>query len=235
MCTVTFGIKDGATVVTVNRDESRFRVGELAPKILGIKIYPLDKISGGTWCGANAEGLVLSLLNRYDETEEHPHASRGVIIPQLLEEKTIEGAGEVLEKLNKSIRYAPYTLLAIQGNEAKHWEWDGDKLKSEDLKPIDEGWQCLSSSSYKTEEVLAWRYELFKDWLRDQTFSGTVPTFNRLQPEGKEDFAPLVEREKTITTSITQFTLTDKLEVSYWDINHLLNNDPSLQLELPLT
>lgn len=90
MCTLTIVSTENGLAITMNRDEQRTRA-EIGTLLSGRSeahrltyAYPLDGLHGGTWMGANSRGIVLALLNRYQDPTRPDAESRGLIISELI-------------------------------------------------------------------------------------------------------------------------------------------------------
>ena len=82
----------------------------------------------------------------------------------------------------------------------------------------DRDWFMATSSSYKSEEVVAWRHQKFRDWLEKGEFIANIPSFNLLQEKDMEAWSPYVAREDHHTKSLTQILLSGlELKLTYYD------------------
>jgi hypothetical protein len=247
MCTLTIHRERGRLLVTMNRDEQRSRAPERAPDLYyhepsGIStVSPIDSASGGTWIGASDRGVVACLLNAYQLSDNAVEAgarksSRGAIIPEALREG---GLGEVLRHARLQLPrglYHSFHLVVASPGDAVVFHWDGVGSFTEEPLPL--GWSFLTSSSWNTAEVLQWRRERFAEWQREgRAFHGEVPAIHLLQPEGREQWAPLVAREKTHTRSITQ-VLVDReageVRLRWWGSPERDLSQPGAALRLAL-
>ena len=247
MCTVTIHRTAETLLVTMNRDEVRFRAPEKPPQImldapvehLELRVAsgalrpkphalrwmaPLDGQAGGTWFGANEHALQACLLNRYLPGDDQKwggageRPSRGRIIIDLL----ARGAeSDALVWLNEQFDPNPYPsfwLLVAGPTNTHSFAWNGhDTIERATFA---EPWCSFSSSSLRTDEVLAYRKNEFDAWLtRCAPFTGLIPSFHLLQPQDRAEWAPLMDREYSATRSITQ-TFTDfsahSTEMRYW-------------------
>lgn len=211
MCTVTIHRSLAGYDVAMSRDEARGRGPEAPPARVVIgrpgpdwAIWPLDTESGGTWIGANSGGLAAMLLNNYRVPARHGACSRGRVVPQLLQETSAARAAQKLEEIVAACHFAPFTIVLVDLGQASRWEWSGDRL--EGPWEIPGGWSLVTSSSWRSEEVEAWRHELFASWLRSGPVPGpddsSVAGFNRICVPGREAWSPLMGREHTATRSI---------------------------------
>ncbi len=234
MCTVTIQRTDSSLLVTMNRDEARFRAAEIPPReFVGrgkqVKwLAPIDGHAGGTWFGVNEYAVHACLLNRYlpgdaliyDLSGERP--SRGQIIIELLE---LGLEHDALAWLNGSFDPKPYPSfwLILAGPHQTHsFAWDGQVLERQTF--IDP-WLFFSSSSWRTHDVIEYRKQAFDAWVNQGApRDGLIPSFHVWQPPDRAEWAPLMDREYSATRSITQaetdFTKRST-EMRYWPREHL--------------
>lgn len=249
MCTLTLHRTPARLLVTMNRDEQRTRAPEVAPVLHHGSpescrwIGPLDGKSGGTWMGANDEGVVACLLNIYpaEETSVAPggSASRGSIIPQLLPRGPIDLCLDWLAREFDPRPFSPFTLVvaAIDCGWTFAWSGGGEMQRS----ALDEEWSILTSSSWNAREVLPWRRRAFADWrAAGCRFAGDLPGIHLLQPFGLEAWSPLMARERTATRSIAQAAVDRggaSVEMRYWPVDdeHGVAPSPLASLRRPLS
>lgn len=214
MCTVTVHRTDTSLLVTMNRDEARLRAPEIPPRTMRGQANPLQWIApadgqaGGTWFGANEYAVQACLLNRYlpDDAKKVALAdarpSRGRIIVELLERGR---EAEALTWLRDEFDPRPYPsfwLVVVGPQETRSFAWDGHTLED---RRHDEPWLLFSSSSWRTDEVLAYRKVEFDTWLaQGASYVGPIPSFHLMQPPDRVQWAPLMDREHSATRSVTQ-------------------------------
>jgi uncharacterized protein with NRDE domain len=247
MCTVT-GYRDGnKMLLTMNRDELVSREPETVPVIVeeaGIRrLEPHDSRTGGTWVSVNDRGVAAALLNLYRPSDkrlaQQPSSSpsRGTIIQRALSNGSTEKVSEwITEKFDPS-PYPSFTLLLTSVNNALRFDWDGEGHLSRE--PLPEKWWLVSSSSWRTEDVLAWRDARFGDWLTSGcTFNGRIPAIHLLRESGLDRWSPLMRRSRAATRSITQIEVIDggQAAMCYWP-DPLTTIDPTEcadQVTMPL-
>jgi uncharacterized protein with NRDE domain len=227
MCTVTVLRGADRLLVTMNRDERRRRAEELAPRQAGgggrpAWIGPGDGAKGGTWFGANDRGLVACLLNAYAAGDlallgRDDLPSRGEIIPQLLEQ-TPEQARAWLRSGFDPSPFPSFSLVVVAPGWGETYSWRLDQGIA--VSAIPEGWSMVSSSLWRSGEVVAWRQARFDEWLREgaREIEG-VPAFNLLEAPGRREWSPLMTRPVSITRSLTQAELRageTRLTMRYW-------------------
>ena len=127
MCTLSFLPADKGFHLLMNRDEQRLRPTGIPPAIhhCGARaaIYP-SELTGGTWIGSNNLGLTFALVNWYSKPQlsTSPAFSRGMIIPRLLSQRTLDEAGNLFSSIPYS-RLNPYRLIGISLAERRLQEW----------------------------------------------------------------------------------------------------------------
>ena len=117
MCTVTIVPFDAGVRLVCNRDERRTRPDARPPAVRstpsGAAVYPVDPASGGSWVGANDDGLVAALLNRTPARairRSDVPVSRGGIVPAMLACSSIDDAVAALAALDCAC-YEPFTAV----------------------------------------------------------------------------------------------------------------------------
>jgi len=122
MCTVTIiPLEGGGLRLVSNRDELRTRPRADAPAITRLArgvdgAWPTDTLAGGTWIGASARGLALTLLNGNPTPpaplpDRRELRSRGLLIPELIEHDDASGVIAELGRMDLE-RFAPFRLVA---------------------------------------------------------------------------------------------------------------------------
>jgi len=174
MCTVSFlRLKQGYSLM-MNRDEQPSRAKPEQIRQANVEgseggtrkvIYPVDPSSGGTWVGANGQGVALALMNQYPEGYKRPEKTetRGRLIPEGLRAGTAIHALERVAALDLGLT-PPFILIGVDEESAPlSLRWDGAKLERR-LYP--DGALELSSSGYKPGEVLPLREGQFDVMLK---------------------------------------------------------------------
>ena len=229
MCTLTVYSGKKRCIVTMNRDELRTRkeAGVLYSRSSNDArlFYPVDINSGGTWFGANNRGVILCLLNRYQAPQHSNPESRGTIIPEALAQGDVAAVIAWLEKLDFP-QYNPFDLFLIAKKKMIHFSWDSTDYKVLEL-PL-KSWFIFTSSSLLSEEVTAFRQNIFRAWTREvgkklSDADEIIRGFHLIQIDGLESHSVLMEREKTHTRSIVQADLNGK-ELSLQYIPEILEN-----------
>jgi uncharacterized protein with NRDE domain len=248
MCTVTVLRGADRLLVTMNRDERRRRAEELAPRKFGGGdrpdwIGPADGAKGGTWFGANDRGVVACLLNAYAAGDiallgRDDLPSRGGIIPRLLEQDPERARAWLRGGFDPS-PYPSFTLVVVAHGWGEAYSWRMDEGIAANAIPA--GWSMVSSSLWRSGEVVAWRQARFDDWLQEgaREIEG-VPAFNLLEVAGRREWSPLMTRPVSITRSLTQAELgpgAPRLTMRYWrrdGESPVSPNEPTAVTELEL-
>ncbi|MDO6763228.1 NRDE family protein [Agarivorans sp. 1_MG-2023] len=219
MCTLSVLRLNERTLVTMNRDEARSRheAGlKQQASALTESIYPVDGQAGGTWFGINNHGVVLALLNRYQDPQHSPAPTRGQIIPQAL---LLGAPSKVSEHLAEQCYqgYNPFDLVLVANNTSEHFTWNGQLLSRTHIKQA--AFQ-LSSSALNTEQVLAIRKQRFEQWLHStQTRSAgaVLQDIHLQQCRDNRDHSVLMDREDAHSKSICQVVLSPHTsELNYY-------------------
>ena len=227
MCTVTVFRGPDRVLVTMNRDERRSRAGEIAPREAGgdgrpAWVGPADGAKGGTWFGANDRGVTACLLNAYSTGDlallgRDDLPSRGGIIPRLLEQEPEQGRAWLRDGLDPA-PFPSFTLVVVTPGwgEAHSWRLD----RGVTVSSVPDGWSMVTSSLWRSREVVAWRHERFEEWRRDGAAEiAGVPAFNLLEVTGLREWSPLMTRPVSITRSLTQAELragSRRITMRYW-------------------
>ena len=230
MCTITAGLKRETLVVTMNRDEQRTRGKEISPQInthLGQRFFaPLDSEQGGTWIGINMSGDIACLMNYYSSNsmiEPKQAQSRGSLIPKVL---TCSDPKKLLENLPLEESFNGFTLLYFKDQDIKEFTWTGEELicQNYNLKNEKGGWILFTSSSFEEELVKQKREKYFEQWVdtgAKHTRQNLLPEIHEIVFESDPQRSFLIEREHSVTRSITQISKPlgkggSSARISYW-------------------
>jgi uncharacterized protein with NRDE domain len=198
----------------MNRDELKSRPeGQVrqSTNSQGIDtLYPTDQLSGGTWLGINARGIGACLLNRYGDAHLHSGSeiiSRGTIVPDLLESRSLVDAYKKIDRLPLHC-FRNFDLLLFSSEAILHCTHnDGSGL----TRPCKNDWLMLSSSSWNPDAVLQHRQQKFTDYLATQDSATDIPrsvlSGFHLDNQGDRRFSTLMHRTTTHTKSISQIIL----------------------------
>jgi len=237
MCTVTIFRSAERTLVTMNRDEARSRRAEIPPRLVEAPgqpawLAPADGDKGGTWFGVNDQGMAAALLSAYVPgalalygRDDVP--SRGTIIPDLLG-RDLEQAHTWIHGEFDPASFPSFTLVVASPGSAQSFEW---RLNSGTAtRPFEDGWSMVTSSLWRTDEVVPWRHRNFNRWLEEGAHQQNgIPTFNLLEVAGMEEWSPLTTRSFSITRRVIQAEIRHGENVArlrYWLRDHEDPIDP---------
>ena len=122
MCTliVAWRVFEAAPVcVAANRDEL-FERPASPPSVRGrdpAVLAPRDERAGGTWLGYNGSGVLVAVTNRWVSGEGE--RSRGLLVRDALEAPTAAAAADRVEAELDARTYAPFHLLAADGDDCR--------------------------------------------------------------------------------------------------------------------
>lgn len=214
MCTLSIHVGKKRSVITMNRDERRNREesGMIHSRSAnGVRaFYPVDNLSGGTWFGINDRGVVLAILNRYQDVSPVTNPlSRGGIIPTALGQGDFESVNRWLGAQDYA-SFSPFDLFLIGRKQFCRFIWNGVALSVRDVRV--KHWFLFTSSFINAEEVTAYRKNIFAAWSKEVGKKLTDPEevlrgFHLIQIEGMESQSVLMEREHSHTKSIIQAEL----------------------------
>ena len=245
MCTLSIYKNKKRCIVTMNRDELRNRdqAVRLNTEIYGPAarlLYPVDEPSQGTWIAGNDHGVVLCLLNNYQGELANLAAvpsSRGIIIPAALAQGSCKKVRKHLQNLVVQL-FRPFDLFLLTRKKLMQFTYDGVDYRWQEL-PLG-SWFMFSSSSYKVDEVLSYRYELFRKWTAEVGEENIeseeiLHGFHRIQIPNLETHSVLMERERSQTKSITQFVIGKKhISMEYYPLSRASQNESPATGELEL-
>ena len=166
VCTVSILIRDGVLRLVTNRDEQHTRVpaqGPVVHSLNGVRCcYPVDPASGGTWVGANAHGIVATLLNGNPPWSYEPdlRRSRGELVPAVLGCATRDAVVELINA-QEWASFPPCRLVVAIAHEALVWTWDG-RTSAFNQQAADGA--LFSSSGLGDKLVQSPRATLWADW-----------------------------------------------------------------------
>ena len=171
MCTVTYVKREGAVVLTSNRDESILRPPALIPELYpvnGTKVFfPKDKQAGGTWFAVNEYAQTAVLLNGAFRKHDHrpPYSrSRGLIVLEVIGSRNPMSEWKRIDL--KGVE--PFTLVLAANNELKVLRWDESEKHLEAADPDED--HIWSSVTLYDPEVIAGRKQWFSEFRSRNTF-----------------------------------------------------------------
>jgi hypothetical protein len=214
MCTVSWLYTAGGYQLLFNRDERLTRRPALAPVFrengeMGY-LSPLDGDHGGTWIAVNESGMVLCLLNRYDEfgeAGEREFSSRGEIIPGLIAADSMEEVDRSIKAL-RLIDYPPFTLAAFSlRGESWQAHWRGDDLQ---VYRDQKGRGMITSSSFATSHVIATREDAYRQQIGESpgVDDGAMRRFHASHDPISGARSVCLHRKDAVTVSLTRIYVT---------------------------
>jgi len=225
MCTVTAYSSLDKLIVTMNRDENKDRHEDGWKINSTAKInlqYPVDGKSGGTWIGVNSNGLIVCLLNRYQDVFKADRKSRGKII---LEALTLEKRSNIINWLTSEfspVEYNPFQLLIFSKQNINHFAWNGQKFNMKSIQK--QPWLFISSSSVDADQVLPYREKLFDTWIRQRSKPRSIIDLHLHQNPNLTSKSINMQRANSHTKSLTQLRINYKkrnIDISYINENTL--------------
>ncbi len=214
MCTVSWVRDKAGYSLFFNRDELRSRKPAAGPELgchRGIKyIAPRDGDFGGTWIGVNHFGLILGLLNRFDNAGSgglNNYTSRGLLLRDLLDCSQHRELAHRVSSLELN-RFRPFTLFAVSSDEpAMLIEWNGLEVR---LQSDAEDQIPLSSSSLKQPDVVSFRKDLFDKMRSEQGALDfqLLADFHRSHVPERGPQSICMHRDEAVTVSLSVVTVT---------------------------
>jgi len=224
MCTVSWSLGADGLSLAFSRDERKSRPAASAPRLVDGEgpqvIAPVDPQSGGSWIAANEHGLCCFLLNNYAALASTgagigSKKSRGSIPLCLARRADAEQAEGLIHDLDLG-EYPPF-LVGV-ANESRVAAWASDCAS---LSPLDTTRGLLTTSSYKTEAVQAYREARY----RVLAGQGEVPAKERRRQfhmdlhNADPAFNPLMLREDSRTHSLTEVSIgADLVSMRYAEV-----------------
>lgn len=218
MCTLTIfpGVdKPGAdphTVVTMNRDEAENRL-EAAPKQHpGNREQPaywhgVDAATGGSWFGVNQVGLVVALLNRYQDDNPNARLSRGGIVPALLAGRSLAAAMATGRELPWP-ELAPCEVLLLHSHRLGLLRWNGRQLT---VRQQTLGGPLLRTSSSldyrRARAVRVAAFHRFRQHYPNPSADDLLVDLHGRADAGQPEFGLLMQRAGRHTKSLCQVAL----------------------------
>jgi hypothetical protein len=213
MCTVSWLHHEQGYELFCNRDEKRTRAPALGPEIHtqnGVRfVAPTDGARGGAWIGTNQFGFSVCLLNADPRREEpgRSYTSRGLLLPRLLAESSIAGAGERVWQSDLS-PFAPFTLVILgPGRQTCLFQWNGqDKI----MLPCGDRHMPLVSSSFDPKGVRSKRHGEFQRLFRaaGEVDRNLLLGFHGSHGRAPDAYSPCMHRPDAETVSFSWVTVT---------------------------
>lgn len=205
MCTMSWWRAGAHYGVLFNRDEKKTRPRAHPPTLHHHTfLAPIDPAGGGTWLAVNHHGLTVALLNRWQDQAHPPQTpkSRGLLVSELAQSPHPHALTQKLLTLDLT-PYPPFTLIALDPTQELRWDWSQNHLTpSRPIPPI-------SSSSYKSTQVLANRQKLYLQTVTHPPTPKTLETFHQESSQGP--YSPRMSRPDAQTWSQSQIQVTPHL------------------------
>jgi hypothetical protein len=225
MCTVTIIPKaNNDFVLTSNRDEAPNRVSLPPDFYINSEtrlLYPMDKLSGGTWIGLSEKNRVVCVLNgglNKHQSKQNYKTSRGVVALDFMISE------DILETIINYdlIEIEPFTIVIVDWNTAlKFYElvWDGKEKHFKELPLEPKIW---SSSTLYNAEMKKERLQWFDDFKSETSLNAqSLLGFHKIAGKGNKDYGVIMNRGFVKTTSITQIEkFNESLEMYYENLQN---------------
>ena len=193
--------------VVVNRDEERLRPDALPPVVTHRGsprvVMPIDPQGTGTWVAATDAGLVFALLNSRDPAplaEPRAAPSRGLIIPALLESRSVDEALERLLVLDLR-GYRAWRLLVISASRLLQAEANAHG-RARHMRSFLPARFVATSSSVQGPRAIQARTRLFHELVR-QPDPGAQDAFHDHQWPDVPELSVRMDRPEARTVSRT--------------------------------
>ncbi|MTI11366.1 NRDE family protein [Curvivirga aplysinae] len=220
MCTLTILPTLNGAVLTMNRDEGRFRDEANRLQVDHSLCYPVDLVSNGTWIGMNEDGMAAGLLNHYQGRHRADVAkSRGILLPEILKKKTLQDVASYFESLEYG-DFNPFDLVVYKDGQLFHFTWNGEDVFSKQIS-LGEGF-FLTSSGERLAEIIEYRSALFKAYQDEYLGYPHMPavvmsSLHLSQDANDPGRSILMRRGNAHTKSITQIRIAPSLTaMRYW-------------------
>lgn len=223
MCTVSFVVSNGQTIITSNRDEKVLRESALEPKNYSINnkniIFPKDTKAGGTWFAVSDDGTVVVLLNGAAEKHQlkaNYRKSRGLIVLELIATYSpiLEWESIDLEGIE------PFTIVLFQDEKLYQLRWN--EIEKETIQLDVTQNHIWSSATLYDTTIRAKRANWFFDFMasKDNFEPNDLLHFHRYTENQNQEHGLVINRDNVLkTVSITQAVIEqNKVEILYADL-----------------
>ena len=223
MCTVSFVATNDKIIITSNRDEKTVRPSAIPPRSYTVNgknlIFPKDPKAGGTWFVANADGVILVLLNGADEKHEVKlsyRKSRGLIVLDMISSLSPKDFWSEIDLEN----IEPFTLVLFQNNALFQLRWNGKEKETITLD-IHQN-HIWSSSTLYSSSIREKRANWFHTFMHDnfQISESKMHDFHRYTEEENDENGLVINRNDELKTlSITQAVIEkNKVAILHYDL-----------------
>lgn len=212
MCLLIAKKTENGILFGFNRDDNKLRTHNEYTENKDY-IFPVDKLSKGTWLGLNKNGNLFALLNNNGQNPQNTK-TRGLIIPNLLDNENYEIKFE---------NHAPFQLFQYDNNSNSFQltTWDGKEKQIINPQLNKDKTIVLTSSSYGVEN----QRKLIAQRLLKQ-----IPNLNKQNLESllSEDFSQSStvspnmrgKNSQTIATSIIEIDNSKNIKDFYSKSNN---------------
>jgi uncharacterized protein with NRDE domain len=223
MCTVSFVATNDKIIITSNRDEKTVRPSAIPPRSYTVNgknlIFPKDPKAGGTWFVANADGVILVLLNGADEKHEVQlpyRKSRGLIVLDMISSLSPKDFWNEIDLDN----IEPFTLVLFQNNALFQLRWNGKEKRT---TPLDIHQNHIwSSSTLYSSSIREKRADWFHTFMNHnpEITESKMHDFHRHTEEENDENGLVINRnEEMKTLSITQAVIEkNKVVILHYDL-----------------
>jgi uncharacterized protein with NRDE domain len=223
MCTVSFVATNDKIIITSNRDEKTVRPSAIPPRSYTVNgknlIFPKDPKAGGTWFVANADGVILVLLNGADEKHEVQlpyRKSRGLIVLDMISSLSPKDFWSEIDLEN----IEPFTLVLFQDNALFQLRWNGKEKKTITLD-IHQN-HIWSSSTLYSSSIREKRANWFHTFMNQnpEITESKMHDFHRYTEEENDENGLVINRNDEMKTlSITQAVIEkNKVAILHYDL-----------------
>jgi Transport and Golgi organisation 2 len=223
MCTVSFVVANGKTIITSNRDEKVLRPSAVEPKSYLVNnkniIFPKDPKAGGTWYAITEDANVLVLLNGADEKHQLKPSyrkSRGLIVLDII---SSDSPIEAWKRIDLS-DIEPFTLVLFQNFKLYQLRWNEIEKSTIDLDVTQN--HIWSSSTLYPKDIREKRANWFHTFLdtKPEVTATEMFNFHRYTEEKNQEHGLVINRNDLMKTlSITQTVIEqNKVVLSHHDL-----------------
>lgn len=223
MCTVSFVVANGKTIITSNRDEKVLRPSAVEPKSYLINnkniIFPKDAKAGGTWYAITEDATVLVLLNGADEKHQLKPSyrkSRGLIVLDII---SADSPIDEWKAIDLS-EIEPFTLVLFQNSKLYQLRWNEIEKTTTNLDISHN--HIWSSSTLYPSEIREKRANWFHTYLdtKPEVDQTEMFNFHRYTEEKNQENGLVINRNDSMKTlSITQAVIEkNKVVLSHYDL-----------------
>jgi uncharacterized protein with NRDE domain len=223
MCTVSFVAKNDKVIITSNRDEKTVRPSAMPPRSYTVNgknlIFPKDPKAGGTWFVANADGVILVLLNGADEKHEVQlpyRKSRGLIVLDMISSLSPKDFWNEIDLDN----IEPFTLVLFQNNALFQLRWNGKEKQTTSLDIHQK--HIWSSSTLYSSSIRKKRANWFHTFMSQnpEITESKMHDFHRYTEEENDENGLVINRNDEMKTlSITQAVIEkNKVVILHYDL-----------------